>query len=842
MGGKTGCLAVSDGEAHGEIFLDGGRVSWAEVHSSRDHFAEKLVKRGRITRSQLDTAIGQRDSAGDRPLGHILVDSGHVERDEMVKLLRIQSEEAVYALFGWKQGQFTFVSGRRPPYHAFAISLDAENLLLEGARRVDEWDLIRRKVPSFDLVYRRSGSSLGVAAADLTENQDRILPLLDGTRDVASIVDVTGLSEYDVGKALYGLLMAGFATLLERRSRVRHLEYRELLAYMVREAEFADAERRKDAARHIADCPSCGRRLRSIHVRRTEGSGIIALPVETAEAEAQDVDLDLAQAAGGETAGFVAGRIQDRREAPDRRATDRRRGIDRRRTQDPAWLKDHQDRRTSARRVGERRAPQGRHRRSDDYQRGGSQTVITSGIPMPSAGGASLAAARGQTAPMAMPRRVTEVRHAVPQRRPVQQPPAPPEAPPSPETAATEEKPAAAAPTPAPVKPEPPAANAPPRPADIRPAKRRSNPAAPRASSSEIVWLTSPEETKEMLRRESEARTERKSGSYTPHRPSRITPSRPSTPALKPPSSPSELAPLGVPEVPLTIPLARAPRRTTPRLTETAAKRRTWRNRLIAAAGVGVLALAASYGAMAIWGNPPNSLSATAITTAFPTNVSPHPSLPSNATLRITEPAPESAAAGLARVPEPVSVAPKPTVAAAAAAIPGATVAATDARAAAAAADKVRRDSIAAARRDSVALASRERHAVAVAPLAPDSELAAGGWTPISRTEAAAVLGGTLAQITGLKIESITTSSVGGRPRVRVAQIAPGGHRVALVEMSSGSPAAGSRPYRAADVSASAAEGMSIGTATLGGAFITARSGLGAEDLRQLLLKLGEVR
>jgi hypothetical protein len=879
MGGKTGCLSVSDGEIHGEIFLDGGKISYAEVATHRDHFAEKLVRKGRITRSQLDEAISLRQSGSDRPLGHILVDSGHVERDEVERMLRIQAEEAVYLLFGWKQGQFTFVTSRRPPYHAFAISLDAENLLLEGARRVDEWDLIRRKIPSFDLVYRRSGSSLGLAAAELTENQEKVLPLLDGTRDVASVVDVTGMSEYDVGKALYGLVMAGFVQLLERRSRVRHLEYREVLAYLVKEAEFADPDRRKDAARHIADCPSCAKRLRNIHVRRTEGSGILELPIEVvAESEEAFADLmePMAQAVGGETAGYVAGRIQDRRMVQDRRAEDRRRGLDRRRTTDPAWLTDNVDRRVSSRRTTERRSQPGRYRRSDDYSRGSTMGMVTQGIIVtggPGRGGAALAARGGAMPAMPMPntRRVTEVRQTTPHRRPAPAP-APAE---TQSEESTQETPAAKAPaaanppaaptitppamTPpaaaAPSAPQPeaapeteaappPTASAPPAkapvtPIPITPARRKSDPGRARESSQDIVWLTSPEETTEMIRRESKARDRKSSGGYTPARISRTTPAGKPEPARR--ASPSlPLAPLVLPPVPLTIPMPR-PSRSTPRLTNHAAKRRAWRNRALLMSGLAGMALAASYGAIQLRGGTVKSgTSAASFVTAAPAStppVSPHPALPTTPELIAPTPAPETTAAAASHVPEPVSVARNPS----AVSHTDVNVASTDARAAAAAAAKIRRDSLAAARRDSVAAAARDRVAVAVAPLSADTELAAGGWTAMNKTEAAATIGGTLAQIQGLRIESVTTSSVGGRPRVRVAQIARSGQRIVLMEMSSGAPA-GAHPYHPADVNVSPAEGLSIGTATLGTAFITAKSMMAADDLRPLLQKLGEVR
>jgi tetratricopeptide (TPR) repeat protein len=46
---------------------------------------------------------------------------------------------------------------------------------------------------------------------ELTPEQERVVPLLDGVRDVARVIEDSGLVEFDVGKALYGLISAGFA-------------------------------------------------------------------------------------------------------------------------------------------------------------------------------------------------------------------------------------------------------------------------------------------------------------------------------------------------------------------------------------------------------------------------------------------------------------------------------------------------------------------------------------------------------------------------------------------------------------------------------------------------------
>ncbi len=61
--------------------------------------------------------------------------------------IRVQIEEAVYFLFTWTEGTFNFEPDLRPEMQDFLVSIRPDALLLEGARRVDEWSLIEKKIP-----------------------------------------------------------------------------------------------------------------------------------------------------------------------------------------------------------------------------------------------------------------------------------------------------------------------------------------------------------------------------------------------------------------------------------------------------------------------------------------------------------------------------------------------------------------------------------------------------------------------------------------------------------------------------------------------------------------------
>jgi len=127
----------------------------------------------------------------------------------------------LFRSFTWTQGTFNFESDVRPEQQDFLVSINPESLLLEGARRVDEWSLIEKKIPSFDLVFEADRARLSESGAELTVEQETLVRLIDGKRDVAGLVDESGLGEFEAGKALYGLVTAGF---LHRVGRTKPVE------------------------------------------------------------------------------------------------------------------------------------------------------------------------------------------------------------------------------------------------------------------------------------------------------------------------------------------------------------------------------------------------------------------------------------------------------------------------------------------------------------------------------------------------------------------------------------------------------------------------------------------
>jgi tetratricopeptide (TPR) repeat protein len=214
MGRKTGCLSLTHRGKFASVFFDSGRVTYASIVNRRERIGERLVQAGVISADQLGSALEQQRQRPDSRLGEVLVEMKLVTREAIEQQIRAQVEEAVYLLFPWTDGTFTFIAGAKPEQEC-AVPINPEALMLEGARRADEWTLIEKTITSLDLVFAAETTRAN-ALADLTPIQVLVFKQLNGQLTVSQLAEETGFSDLDIGKALCVLLERGMIRRVER--------------------------------------------------------------------------------------------------------------------------------------------------------------------------------------------------------------------------------------------------------------------------------------------------------------------------------------------------------------------------------------------------------------------------------------------------------------------------------------------------------------------------------------------------------------------------------------------------------------------------------------------------
>jgi CheY-like chemotaxis protein len=119
---------------------------------------------------------------------------------------RLTGEAAFYELALWSNGHFSYVVGESAP--RTTIGKPGTALLMEATRRMDEWNLISSRIPSFDAVPHRTSSAVADAVS-LSRLQWRVVCAADGQRPIRRIAEEIGGDLFEVGRALFGLVTLG---------------------------------------------------------------------------------------------------------------------------------------------------------------------------------------------------------------------------------------------------------------------------------------------------------------------------------------------------------------------------------------------------------------------------------------------------------------------------------------------------------------------------------------------------------------------------------------------------------------------------------------------------------
>jgi hypothetical protein len=218
---KTGTLRVTSDlrDDEGVVLFDGGRVIHASVRSHPTSIERILRHAGKVSDPDLALAASLEPLPGEG-LGDRLVRAGVITQRELERQLRLAIESVVFELLSWQEGFFSFEERAVADVPLDArIRISTESLLMEGARRIDEWSRIADKVPHLGVVPMLAPVEDDRASVlDLLPHEWEVLMMIDATRDLRGIAAALGRSEFEIAKIAYGLVSTGVVELAKEQS------------------------------------------------------------------------------------------------------------------------------------------------------------------------------------------------------------------------------------------------------------------------------------------------------------------------------------------------------------------------------------------------------------------------------------------------------------------------------------------------------------------------------------------------------------------------------------------------------------------------------------------------
>ncbi len=189
---RSGTLTVSRDGNEWELTLEGGVVVGYLGPELRDNLGHIVVTSALLTESDLRQALQYQREHGCT-LQHALLVNALIAPDALQQCLRELAIEAIYDLFIDLPGEFVFseqvakgLDLGLDDHERLPLDLDVNHLLMEGARRQDEWTHVRERFLHDDVRVRIKDSALPPLET-LSVRERRILASLGAGQSVSDI-------------------------------------------------------------------------------------------------------------------------------------------------------------------------------------------------------------------------------------------------------------------------------------------------------------------------------------------------------------------------------------------------------------------------------------------------------------------------------------------------------------------------------------------------------------------------------------------------------------------------------------------------------------------------------
>jgi len=209
---KVGLLSIQSARMWKVLYFDQRGVTvHHNVHLVLDRVVAGLVRTGRLSAAAVDEVRDHAAREG-RPLTDSLLAGGYLEASELEEQYRTEIEEDIYSLFFCRDAKFEFHEAAKS-LEGYVGAVDerfffnCDSVIMEAARRIDEWAYISQGVPNVTELFVATAES--VDANQFGPDGPAIFELLDGRRNCARIIEMTGLSTFQVCKVISNLLEAG---------------------------------------------------------------------------------------------------------------------------------------------------------------------------------------------------------------------------------------------------------------------------------------------------------------------------------------------------------------------------------------------------------------------------------------------------------------------------------------------------------------------------------------------------------------------------------------------------------------------------------------------------------
>lgn len=214
---KTGALAVQNGGGAGKarLYFKEGRLIHAAVDGQDARLTDVMVKVGKLTPDQAKAVRSRSKVDTDKELGLLMIQNGMLNQNDIVQGVKNYLLETVYQLFTWHAGEFRFEPNELPPEERITVAVNLDHLIIEGSRRVQEWEHLRDELPDLDVPLRfAERPDTNLRNISLSVEQWKVVSFINARNTIRQIANFLKVDEFQIRRIVYGLQTAGLVDVM----------------------------------------------------------------------------------------------------------------------------------------------------------------------------------------------------------------------------------------------------------------------------------------------------------------------------------------------------------------------------------------------------------------------------------------------------------------------------------------------------------------------------------------------------------------------------------------------------------------------------------------------------
>jgi len=218
---KTGTLYLEGPQQNSHLCFREGKLIYATMDGIEDSLPAILQQANVFTSRQVETIQANMPNKTDREIAQVLITSGRLQQQVIVKSVREHILNLVYRIFSMTEGAFRFEPSKLLVQGKIATSIALENVIMEGSRRLKEWERLEDELPDLDISLKfAERPTTPLRDVNLSVEEWRVISFVNPRNSIRQIAQFNNMSELQIRKIVYRLLQAGLVEVIRPRRSV----------------------------------------------------------------------------------------------------------------------------------------------------------------------------------------------------------------------------------------------------------------------------------------------------------------------------------------------------------------------------------------------------------------------------------------------------------------------------------------------------------------------------------------------------------------------------------------------------------------------------------------------